>query len=137
MIAIKIIDSNNNIYQSSREMVFLKNNNNFHAQYLRDIDLSFIEEEGNRFIVELYKYPKNMKYLKIWESDSLELIGKYKLPVIINDEEEIFGMKKGKIEQLLNPKYNLSIEFKTIYDVHKKYYIISHPFVKGSMKIFE
>ena len=138
MIAIKIIDSNNNVYQSSREMVFQENSNNsFHAQYLRDIDLSFIEEEGNRFIVEIYTYPKDVKYLKVWESKSLKLIGKYKLNVNIKDEEEVFGMKKGKIEQSLNPKYNLSIELKTIYDKQKNYYIISHPFIKGSMELLK
>jgi hypothetical protein len=128
---------------SSNRMVLTVNNekNSFISQYLRDIDIGMILSKNDKIIVEVYAYPSNLNYNNIFSIDEnsnviynnsiVKKLGKYNININIENEEYVFGIKKGYIKSIFD---DCKIYFRTIYHDNIQKYEITHPSIEGNLE---
>jgi len=128
---------------SSNRMVLTVNNekNSFISQYLRDIDIGMIVSKNDKIIVEVFGYPSNLNYNNIFSIDEnsnviynnliVKKLGTYNIIIDIENEEYVFGIKKGYIKGIFD---DCKIYFRTRYHDDIEKYEITHPSIEGYLE---
>jgi len=139
-IALKYILPNNEIYISTVPLASdnsqqKSKSNKFIFQQLRSSDLGLSVLPSDDIRVEVYSYPKEMKYITSYfdniSKHNIKLLGSYNFTVNIENEQNIFGMRKGMVSVLLNREHHVKLSFTSIYHPEYETYVLSNPLIEG------
>lgn len=139
-LALKYILPNNDVYISTVPLASDNSNHKskkFIFQQLRSSDLGLSVSPSDIIKVEVYSYPKEMKYMITYFENitkhNIKLLGSYNFTVNIENEQNVFGMKKGEVSAILNREHNVKLTFTSIYHPEYKTYVLSNPLIEGNV----
>ena len=136
-LALKYILPNEEVYFSTVPLVTDKDKfgKRFILQQLRSTDLGLPVSKSDNIKIEVYSYPKEMRYnilnFENLKKYDIKLIGTYNFIVNIENEHEVFGMKKGISTCIIEREHNIKLTFNTIYYKDIDRYILSNPCIEG------
>jgi len=133
LLAIKV-ERGDNIHYS--KPFFLNNELEefFVAQIIRDVDFSFIVEQGDDFILTILSYHDKNDYYRlntnVKPSKEPEILGIY--PIFFKNNNE--NLIETYFNSVLDPDHNLKITFNVRYRKIENDYILSTPTLYGTKK---
>jgi hypothetical protein len=145
MLGLKIIKNNEKPIISNNKMTYLETaGNKFMCQYLRSVDLGVLVSENNSFEIELFKYPKNVKYISLFDDNNeikynsnVKLLGRYRINAVIEDINTFMEQKRGNVKSTLDRNNDLKIIFSALYIPEENIYQLYNPFITGNLKYLE
>jgi hypothetical protein len=145
MLGLKIIKNNAKPIISNNKMTYLETDGNkFMCQYLRSVDLGVLVSENDSFEIELFKYPKNIKYISLFDDNNeikynsnVKLLGRYRINAVIEDISTFMEQKRGNVKSILDRDNDLKIIFSALYIPEENIYQLYNPYITGNLKYLE
>jgi hypothetical protein len=145
MLGLKIIKNNQKPIISNNKMTYLETDGNkFMCQYLRSVDLGVLVSENDSFEIELFKYPKNIKYISLFDDNNeikynsnVKLLGRYRINAVIEDISTFMEQKRGNVKSILDRDNDLKIIFSALHIPDKNIYQLYNPYITGNLKYLE
>lgn len=145
MLGLKIIKNNEKPIISNNKMTYLETaGNKFMCQYLRSVDLGVLVSENDSFEIELFKYPKNIKYISLFDDNNeikynsnVKLLGRYRINAVIEDISTFMEQKRGNVKSTLDRNNDLKIIFSALYIPEENIYQLYNPYITGNLKYLE
>lgn len=145
MLGLKIIKNNQKPIISNNKMTYLETDGNkFMCQYLRSVDLGVLVSENDSFEIELFKYPKNIKYVSLFDDNNeikynsnVKLLGRYRINAVIEDINTFMEQKRGNVKSILDRYNDLKIIFSALHIPDENIYQLYNPYITGNLKYLE
>ena len=145
MLGLKIIKNNEKPIISNNKMTYLETaGNKFMCQYLRSVDLGVLVSENDSFEIEIFKYPKNIKYISLFDDNNeikynsnVKLLGRYRINAVIEDISTFMEQKRGNVKSTLDRNNDLKIIFSALYIPEENIYQLYNPYITGNLKYLE
>ena len=145
MLGLKIIKNSAKPIVSNNKMTYLETDGNkFMCQYLRSVDLGVLVSENDSFEIELFKYPKNIKYISLFDDNNeikynsnVKLLGRYRINAVIEDISTFMEQTRGNVKSTLDRNNDLKIIFSALYIPEENIYQLYNPYITGNLKYLE